>query len=66
MSVAYIQVQFRLDFFMEVNNIRLLQKSDLGAYCLKNYRLCKKMSRREEQATKVVTDGLRVNLKLHY
>ena len=65
MSAVYIQVHFRLDFFMEANNMDPGQtapweQSDLGPYCLQ-YRLLKSISRQEEQTTKVVTDGLRVN-----
>ena len=55
MSAAYIQVHFRLDFFMKANSIDPDQtapkeQSDLGPYCLQ-YRLPKNISRREEQWT---------------
>ena len=64
MSAVYIQVHFRLDFFMEANNMDPgpWEQSDLGPYCLQ-YRLLKSIRRQEEQTTKVVTDGLRVNHK---
>ena len=47
-----------------LTHIRLLpwEQSDLGPYCLQ-YRLSKNISRREQQTTKVVTGGLRVNKK---
>ena len=38
----------------------VLQQSDLGSYCLQ-YRLPKNISRWEEQTTKIMTGGLRVN-----
>ena len=47
MSAAYIQVHFRLDNFMEANNMNPDQtalKSDLGPYCFQ-YRLTKNISR---------------------
>ena len=61
-SVAYINVYFRLDCFMEANNMKPDQtapkeQSDLGPYCLQ-YRLPGNISRREEQTTNVVTGGL--------
>ena len=58
-SAAYIQVRFRLDLFMEADNL----DRDQGSYSL-HYRLPKIISRREEQTTKVVTGGLRVNVCL--
>ena len=45
--------------------IRLREQSDLGPYCLQ-YRLPKKLSSQELQATKLVTGGLRVNLTKSY
>ena len=38
MSAAYIQVHFRLDFFMEANNMKNSEydQSDLGPYCFQN------------------------------
>ena len=61
LSAAYIQAHFRLDFFMEANNMNRDQTapkahSDLGPYCLQ-YRLPKNIFRKEEQMTKVVTSG---------
>ena len=43
MSAAYIQVNFRLDFYMEANNMNpdqtaIWKQSDLGPFCLQ-YRL---------------------------
>ena len=43
MSTAYIQVHFRLDFFMKANHMNpdqtgVVEQSDLGPYCLQ-YRL---------------------------
>ena len=47
-SAAHIQVHFILDLFMEANNMNPDQtQSDLGPYCLQ-YRLPKKVSRRED------------------
>ena len=46
MSVTYIQVHFRQDFFMEANMNP--EQSDLGPYCLQ-YRLPKNMRRQEKQ-----------------
>ena len=63
--LQYIQVHFRLVFFMDANNINPYQTTskkeqfDLGSYCLQ-YRLPKNISRHEEQTTKVVTGGLMV------
>ena len=59
MFAAYIQVHFRLDFFMESNNMNPDQtapreQSDLGPYCLK-YKLPK-----IEQTTEVLTGWRRV------
>ena len=53
MSAAYMLVHFKLDFIMETSTMK---QSDLGQYCLQ-YRLPKKISRREEQTTKAVTGG---------
>ena len=49
MSDAYIQVHFKLDFFMVANNMNPeqsapLEQSDLGPYCLQ-YMLPKNISR---------------------
>ena len=49
MSVAYTQVNFKLDFFVEANNMNPdqtapLEQSDLGPYCLQ-YRLPKNIRR---------------------
>ena len=49
-------MHFRLDFFMEANNLNTDQ-TDLGPYCLQ-YKLPKN-SRYEEHRTKVVTSGQR-------
>ena len=49
MSSAYIQVNFRQEFFMEEKNIT----PDQTAYCLQ-YKLPKNISRREYQTTTVV------------
>ena len=56
----YIQLPFRLFFFIEANNINPNYQFDLGPYCLQ-YRLPKNIKQMREQATKVVTGGLRVN-----
>ena len=32
--ITYIQVHFRLEFFMEANSMNSDQQSDLGPYCL--------------------------------
>ena len=67
-SAAYIQEHFRLDIFTEANNMNPDQnapqgeQSDLGPFCLQ-YRLVKNR-RREEQMTKDLTAGLRVNLRI--
>ena len=50
MSAAYLQVHFRLDLFMEANNItpdQTASKSDLGPYCLQ-YRLPKQTMSRQK------------------
>ena len=52
MSAAYIQVHFRLDFFMKANNMN----PDLGPYCLQ-YRVSKNISSQEEQTTHVLMAG---------
>ena len=59
MSAAYNQVQFRLDFFMDANNMNPGQtapkeQSDLG------HIVCKNTGRQEVQMTKVGTCELRV------
>ena len=57
MSAAYIQIHFKLDFFMKANTmnreIRVLprEQSYLGPYCLQ-YRLPKNISKPEELMTK--------------
>ena len=61
------QAHFRLDFFMEANNMHADQiayasyeQSDPGSYCLQFW-LPENVSSREEQITKVVTGGKRFN-----
>ena len=57
MSAAYIQVHFRLDFYVEANNVdpdqTALKQSDLGPYCLL-YRLPQNL-RGEEQTLRALT-----------
>ena len=43
MSAAYVQLHFRLDFFMEANNMNPDQ-TDSGKYC-SQYRIPKNISR---------------------
>ena len=65
MSAVFIQVHFRLIFFIEANNMNPDQtapreQSYLSSYCLQyGYR---RTLTKEEQTTKVVTIRLRVNI----
>ena len=54
MSAVYIQVHFRLDFFLEANNMNPDQAAP------KRYRLSKDISREERQMTKALTGRPRV------
>ena len=54
---AYIHLNFRLDFFMEASNMdpdETWEQSDLVPNCLQTG-LPKKISKQQEQMTKVVT-----------
>ena len=67
MSVAYTQVHFRLDFFMEANTMNPDQGSSLiwvHIVCNIGYRLPKNINRQEEQTTKLVTCRKNVYFKL--
>ena len=60
MSAAYIHVLFRLDIFMEANNIDPDQtapreQSDLSPYCL-HYRLPENISKRKWQTLEYFVD----------
>ena len=57
MSVAYIQVHFRLNFF---HSWSFWKQSYLGSHFLQ-YRLPKNISRRGQQKTKIVKGRLRLN-----
>ena len=66
MSSAFYVYYFRSDFFHGIEHYdpdltaQTWGHIDLGSYCLQyRLRLQKHISRREEQATKVVTGGLR-------
>ena len=67
-NAAYIQVNSRLDFFIEANNLNLYQttppkqQSDSVPYSLQ-YRMPTSVSRRDGQKTKLVTGIVRVILR---
>ena len=57
-SAAYFQMHFRLDFFVQANNMNF-NRTALGPYCLQNYLIgC----RRKEQMARIVTGRLRVKV----